>query len=155
MRLAIQVVLAIAIVVLAYFVFQAIRAPWAEYQERLEQEAIGRERMRDVRAALVSHRDAYDAYPSTLDSLVTYVKTDTMWTEPELDEDEVRFQPFDADALTLSARNGEPLNFELVTTDTSNVVIYWLQDPAAPEDSIGSRQLPPNPAQRNATSWNE
>lgn len=155
MRLAIQVVLAIAIVVLAYFVFQAIREPWTDYQERLEQEAIGRERMRDVRAALVAHRDAYQTYPSTLDSLVTYAKTDTTFTEPEVEEDEVRNAPFDADALTVSARNGEPFNYELVTTDTSSVVIYWLQDPAAPEDSIGSRALPPNPAQRNATSWNE
>ena len=155
MRLAIQVVLAIAIAVLAYLLFQSIRTPWAEYQDRVAQETMGRERMDDVRTALIEFRNVNDAYPPSLDSLVFFVKNDTAFALPERDEDDVRMTEFNADSLTLSARGGERLRYERVTSDTTSIEIYWLQDPAAPGDSIGSRAQPPNPALRNAASWLE
>ena len=155
MRLAIQVVLALVIVVLAYLLYQAIQEPWDEYEERVEFEELGRERMDDVRSALISFRDANNAYPPSLDSLLIFVKNDTAFVMPELEEGQERYRPFTPDSLLFSARGGQRFNYEVVTTDTSNVEVYWLQDPGVPEDSIGSRVRPPNPAFRNAASWLE
>ena len=155
MRLAIQVVLAIAIVVLAYLLFQSIRTPWTEYEGRLAREAAGRERMDDVRTALIEFRNVNNAYPPSLDSLVFFVKNDTAFVLPERDDDDPRIGEFTPDSLTVSARGGAPFNYERVTSDTTSIEIYWLQDPGAPEDSIGSRAQPPNPALRNAASWLE
>ncbi|OZC02874.1 hypothetical protein [Rubricoccus marinus] len=153
MRLAIQVVLAIAIVVLAYFLFRAIRDPYVEEQARIEQTTIGRERMDDVRSALIAFRDVKEGYPSTLDSLVYFVKNDTAFAMPEMDPENVRLTSFNADSLAFSARNGQRFNYEVVENDTTEYEIYWLQDPGALGDSIGSRVL--NPALRNAASWLE
>ncbi len=153
MRLAIQVVLAIAIVVLAYFLFKSIRDPFLADQARIEQETTGRERMDDVRNALISYRDARGSYPSTLDSLTLFVKNDTAFALPEPNPDEIRLTEFSADGLATSARGGERFNYQVVENDTTDYEIYWLQDPGAPGDSIGSRML--NPALRNAASWLE
>ena len=105
--------------------------------------------MDDVRNALISYRDAYDTYPSTLDSLRLFARADTAFTRDD-SADEGRTTPFSADSLTQSPRTGKPFLYQVVS-DTSGVEIYWLADPDVPEDSIGSRE--PNPAYRNAASW--
>ncbi|MEM1056803.1 MAG: hypothetical protein AAGI52_14870 [Bacteroidota bacterium] len=156
MRLAIQVGLVLLIAVLAFFLYRSITEPYQEKLEREREVQMGRERMDDVRTTLIAFRDAYDGYPSTLDSLVTYARTDTTFTEPTFEDDENRLTSFSVDSLGLSARSGAPFNYEVVQQEDSTgaptgVQIYWLQDPAAPEDSIGSRDA--NPSNRNRESW--
>lgn len=153
-RLAIQVVLALVIVALTYVLYQSIRGPQVEYEALQRANAVGHERMNDVRNALISYRDATNTYPATLDSLVIFAKTDTSFAVPETEEP--RLMEFNADSLRVSARNGEVFNYEVVrgadsTGAFDGVEIYWLQDPAAPGDSIGARTA--NPALRNAASW--
>ncbi|MEM6326758.1 MAG: hypothetical protein AAF791_06515 [Bacteroidota bacterium] len=157
MRLALQVGLVLVIAVLAYVLYWSITAPYQEQLERERETAIGRERLDDVRSALISFRDAYNDYPSTLDSLVTFVETDSAWAPPDFEDEETRLSPFSStDSLQISARNGAPLNYEVVqqtdsTGTPTGVKIYWLQDPAAPGESIGSRDA--NPSNRNRESW--
>ena len=147
-RIAIQLGLSALVVVLAVILFRSIVLPYQAHQERLAEQTLVRERMSDVRTALISYRDAYDTYPSTLDSLGLFVRQDTAFVRPEEDEAS-RTAPFSADEITRSPRTGTPFNYQVVSDST--VEIYWLQDPDAPEDSIGSRD--PNPALRNAASW--
>lgn len=155
---AIQVVLAIIIVALGYLLFKVIRDPQVEFEARERADALGRERMDDVRTALSAYRDANDAYPMRLDTLAAALRNDTTFVAPTGSDDEPRMQPFALDSLTRSARTGEPFNYEVVIERDStgaelsiSNAIYWLQDPGAEADSIGSRAY--NPARRNAASW--
>ena len=149
-RIAIQLGLSALVVVLAVILFRSIVLPYQEYEETLAEQELVRERMSDVRSALISYRNAYDGYPATLDSLGLFVRQDTAFTREE-GADEERAAPFSADEITQSPRTGTPFNYEVVSDSTGDISIYWLQDPDAPEDSIGSREF--NPALRNAASW--
>ena len=148
-RIALQLGLAALVVVLAVILVRSIVLPYQEFQERERQAVLVHERMDDVRTALISYRDAYSTYPSTLDSLQTYVRTDTTFRRDD-GGDDLRALPFSADSLGLSPRSGAPFLYEVVS-DTTGVEIYWLGDPDVPGDSIGSRDV--NPAYRNAASW--
>ena len=148
-RIAIQLGLAALVVVLAVILFRSIVLPYQAHQEMLAEQTLVRERMDDLRGALISYRDAYDGYPSTLDSLGVFVRQDTAFVRDDA-ADDTRAAPFSADEITTSPRSGTPFLYELAS-DTSGVTIYWLRDPDVEEDSIGSRD--PNPAYRNAASW--
>ena len=148
-ELGLRVVLALAIlalVVVLYFVtiVPAQRAAAAERETDLT-----RERMSDVRTALIAYRDSMDTYPSTLDSLVLFVRTDSSFLA-EVAEQEERLQDARPDSLAFSPRTGNRFLYEVVS-DTTGVEIYWLSDPDVEGDSIGARD--PNPALRNAASW--
>lgn len=147
-RIAIQLGLSALVVVLAVILFRSIVLPYQAHEESLAEQALVRERMSDVRSALISYRDAYDGYPATLDSLGLFVRQDTAFTRED-GADAERAAPFSADEITRSPRTGTPFNYALASDSTTT--IYWLQDPDVPEDSIGSRE--PNPALRNAASW--
>lgn len=157
MRLALQAGLAILIAVLAFALYWSITKPYEAQLERERQVTLGRERLDDVRTALIAFRDTNDDYPATLDSLVLFVQQDSAFTAPNFDDQPNRLSTYSApDELKVSARNGQPLNYEVVqetdsTGAATGVKIYWLQDPAAPEDSIGSRDA--NPSNRNRESW--
>lgn len=151
-RIAIQVGLAALIVALGYLLYVRITEPYADFKEQERQTDLARERMDDVRTALIAYRDENGGYPSTLDSLVLFARTDSALTAQieAIQDEEGRFRPYSVDSLLYSPRTGARFNYEVVS-DTSETVIYWLQDPDAPGDSIGTRQV--DPAQRNAASW--
>lgn len=148
-RIAIQLGLAALVVVLAVILLRSIVLPYQAHQERLAEQELVRERMGDLRTALISYRDAYSTYPSTLDSLGLFVRQDTLFTRDD-SNDEERVSPFSAAEITTSPASGSPFLYEVVS-DTTGVEIYWVGNPDVEEDSIGSRQV--NPAYRNAASW--
>ena len=125
-------------------VVPAQRAAAAEYDTD-----IARERMSDVRTALISYRDSLGVYPSSLDSLVFFARNDSVFAA-QAGAEEDRLRPPSVDSLRFATRSGAPYLYEVVE-DTSGVQIYWLADPDMEADSIGSRD--PNPALRNAASW--
>ncbi|NNF59529.1 MAG: hypothetical protein HKN04_14935 [Rhodothermaceae bacterium] len=153
MRLAIQLVLAVVIAIGAYALYRTITDPWEEYQENELQTELTRARMDHIRTALIEYRSADRDYPSTLDSLVLFVRTDSAYIGEDLNE--VFPMPggraFVPDSLPFSPRTGNPFVYQLVRDDTSGVEIYYLQDPDVPEDFIGAET--PDPARRNAASW--
>jgi hypothetical protein len=152
-RIAIQIVLAVLILALGYVLFISITRPYNEFKEQERQTTLTRERMDDVRTSLIAYRDANNGYPATLDSLVLFARADSaLMAQAALvkEENERRQSAFAVDSLPFSPRTGTRFNYEVVS-DTTETVIYWLQDPDVPGDSIGSRRV--DPAQRNAASW--
>lgn len=152
-RIAIQIVLGVLILALGYLLYINITRPYDEFKEQERQTTLTRERMDDVRTSLIAYRNANDGYPSTLDSLVLFARGDSALNAQAplvMEENEFRLSPFVIDSLPFSPRTGARFNYQVVT-DTTETIIYWLQDPDVPSDSIGSRRM--DPAQRNAASW--
>lgn len=145
MRIAIQVVLAIVIVGLAYWLYVSITEPWkvVERQEALTERT--RERMDEIRTALIRYETEAGRFPGTLDSLQMWVQTDSAL---QVERDSVFGEEFNPDSLIYSPRTGR--QFEYAVNDTARVNIYRLKDPDS-DDVIGT--LEPDPTQLNAASW--
>lgn len=152
MRTAIQLILGVVVIGLAYLLYHTITDPWEEYQVGEFTTELTRARMANVRSALIDFRDVHDGYPTSLDSLVHFLKTDSAFSSQDLNVvfPVPRGGVFVADSLPFSPRTGKPFDFQIVSDDTSGVSIYYLKDPDT-EDHIGSET--PNPALRNVASW--
>ncbi len=148
-EIGIRAVLALIILGLVVLLFYVTVVPARRAEAAQRQTDLTRERMSDVRTALISYRDSMGVYPSTLDSLVMYTRNDPRFASEAAGE-EGRLAPPSAESLASSPRDGQPFRYQVVR-DTSGFQIYWLADPAMEADSIGSRV--PNPALRNAASW--
>ena len=148
-ELGLRAVLAIAILALVGVLYFVTVVPAQKAAAAQRQTDLTRERMADVRTALIAYRDSMDTYPSTLDSLVLFARTDSAFLA-EVAVQEERMRDAVPDSLAYSPRTGAPFLYEVVS-DTAGVEIYWLRDPDVEGDSIGSRD--PNPALRNAASW--
>jgi type II secretory pathway pseudopilin PulG len=150
-ELAVRIGLALVIVALVVGLYFVTVVPAREAAAAERETALTRQRMSDVRTALIAYRDSLDRYPSTLDSLVLFARTDSTFNARIEDEDE-RAAPLSLDSLMISPRSGEPFRYELIR-DTTGVEIYWLADAVdgAFADSIGARYV--DPALRNAASW--
>ena len=147
--LAIRALLGLLIIGLCVVLYFVTVVPAQRAAAAQRETDLTRERMSDVRTALISYRDSLGDYPSTLDSLVMFARTDSVFAAQASGEEE-RLGPPMADSLAVSPRSGTPFLYELVS-DTTGVEIYWLADPDSEADSIGSRD--PNPSLRNAASW--
>lgn len=143
--IAIQLALGIVILILAYFLYDSITSPWEqiEREERLTEET--RARMGDVRIALRRYEEVHDHFPKSLDSLITFVRTDSLLSA---NPDSVFGETFDPNAFFRSARSGDSLRYTL--NDTSRVEIYLLEDPDS-DDYIGSAE--PDITEIHAASW--
>lgn len=145
MRIAIQIVLAIIIVGLAYWLYVSITEPWqlVERQEAITEQT--RARMDDIRGVLIRYEEANDRFPATLDSLQMWVETDSAFL---LQRDSLLGPDFNLDSLLVSPRTGK--RFEYAVNDTARVMMYELRDPDS-DDVIGTLQ--PDPTELNAASW--
>ena len=149
-ELGIRALLGLVILALVGVLFYVTVVPAQRAAAAERETEIARERMGDVRSALIAYRDSMNAYPSTLDSLVLFTRNDA--DEAFLREArarEERLAPPSVDSLPFSTR-GQRFRYQVVE-DTTGYSIYWLSDPGMEADSIGSRD--PNPALRNAASW--
>ena len=144
LRIAIQVLLGIAIIALGYWLYVSITAPWAAVEQERAITAETRGQMNKVRLALISHERALDKFPSTLDSLIIWVRTDSATVA---NWDSLYGVPMDS--LYYSPRTGNPFLYTLV--DTGRVAIYLLKDPDS-DDQIGSTN-PDDITTLNAASW--
>lgn len=144
-RVAIQIVLAIVIVGLGYWLYLSITEPWGVVERQEEMTQRTRARMDDVRAALIRYEEREGRFPSTLDSLQIWVQTDSVI---QAHSDSLFGENFTSDSLIYSPRTGS--QFEYAVNDTARVNIYQLRDPDS-DDVIGTLQ--PDPTQLNAASW--
>jgi type II secretory pathway pseudopilin PulG len=144
-RIGIQVVLAIVIIGLTYWLYISITEPWqvVERQQELTQQT--RSRMTDVRNALIRYERANNRFPGTLDSLVIFVKEDSLL---QAQQDSLFGPTFVPDSLIFSPRTGK--QFDYAVNDTARVRTYLLEDPDS-RDRIGT--LEPDPTRLNAASW--
>ena len=77
MRTVIQIILGIAIIVLAYFVYESIMTPIRFNQARRVRERATIDRMIDIREAQQAYKDINLAYTSSFDTLISFLKNDS------------------------------------------------------------------------------
>jgi hypothetical protein len=77
MKTAIQVVLAAAIIVLGYLLWESINKPirFNREKDRIEKATI--QRLKDIRTAQLAFRSEYGQFTGDFDSLITFLKTDS------------------------------------------------------------------------------
>lgn len=78
MKTIIQIALAIVIVVLVYFIYDSIMEPVRFNQEVARREAMIIQRLKDIRTVQQAHRSRFGVFNSDLDSLVRFVKFDSL-----------------------------------------------------------------------------
>lgn len=144
LRTGIQVVLGLAIVALAYWLYVSITAPYEEIerQERITEQT--RERMKLVSQALILHERREDRFPSTLDSLLIWLRQDSL----AMAQSDSLFGAGALDSLIYSPRTNQ--RFVYALNDTGRVDIYLLKDPDS-NDQIGAEE--PDVTLLNAASW--
>ena len=142
---AMQVILAIAIIGLTYFLYVSITAPYEAVERQKAVTEMTRSRMDQVRAAMIEYQRRNGRYVSTLDSLVLWLKTDSTMVASS---DSIFAAGFMADSLPFSPRTGK--EFELAINDTSRTSTYRIDDPDS-GDYIGT--VSGDVTQLNAASW--
>jgi len=153
-RTVLQIVLAIVIVVLGYVLFRTIREPQEAFEREVELAEVSRERMGLIRDAMRSYEREYDRFPTTLDSLVMLIKTDSLFVAKrdsifELGEG----QTFVADSLPFSPRPGiDRFALTVVRDDSTGTEVYLLEDPGS-DDYIGTDNPERAAGALNAASW--
>jgi hypothetical protein len=145
LRTALQILLAVIIVGLAYVLYISITEPYEAVERQKELVQQTRDRMDRVRTALVQFERRNDRFPSQLDSLVIWARADSFMSATT---DSLFGEGFVLDSLLQSPRTGSP--FEYALNDTGRVAIYLLKDPDS-DDRIGSEI--PDITRLNAASW--
>ena len=128
--------------------YDAIVTPYQKVlQEKAVTEAV-RTRMLNVKTALIRYNNTNKKFPSSLDSLVLYVQTDSATVA--LSDSIFAEKPpytFNIDSLIYSPRTGERFFYQL--NDTLRPAIYMLKDPNS-DDVIGDTL---KTTSLNAASW--
>ncbi len=143
--LLIQILLGIVILGLGYLLYQSIREPYKEVERQKALTELTRSRLDHVRVVLRNYENQNDRFPSTLDSLMMYVRA-TPAISRQLDS--LAGTSVNLDSMFHSPRNGQ--RFEYAVNDTSRVKVYYLKDPAT-GDEIGSRE--PDITLLHAANW--
>ncbi len=145
LRTGIQIVLGLIILGLGYFLYYSITEPYAEIerQERLTEQT--RERMSNIRTALIDYERDSANFPDSLEILMDHIRNDSALSNAQ---DSIFGGPVNLDSLLYSPRSGE--RFEYTLSDTGRVETYLLEDPDT-DDQIGT--LTGDPTQTNAASW--
>jgi hypothetical protein len=151
-RLVLQLVLAVVIVVLGYVLYQTIMGPAREFQREQAITQESRDRMMQLRRALMAYEREYVGYPRTLDSLEQVIRTDSFFVARRDSIFEVGAgRQLHLDSIGYSAR-GQRFQYFVVHDDTANVWTYVLRNPAT-GDSIGTSDPTRVTGLRHAPSW--
>lgn len=146
LKIVIQIVLGLVIVALGYWLYVSITEPWDAVERERAVTAMTRSQMDKVRIALIRHERVEDRFPGTLDSLMLWVRQDSViQADPNGVFETVGIN---LDSLIYSPRTGAKFIYTL--NDTGRVKIYLLKDPDS-DDQIGSET--PDVTQLNAASW--
>lgn len=145
LRVGIQILLAVVIVGLSYWLYVSITKPWEAVEKREEMTRLTRARMDNIRTALIHYERKNRRFPLTLDSIQVYIRQDSLLS---LKTDSIFGIGFQVDSLLYSPRTGKA--FEYAVNDTARVKTYLLKDPDT-DDQIGT--LAPDPTRLNAASW--
>ncbi|HSH52062.1 MAG TPA: hypothetical protein VK982_10115 [Bacteroidales bacterium] len=78
MKKVIQIVLAIAIVVLAYLIWESIQTPIRFNKEKDKRYEATIQRMKDIRTAQLAYKDEYGSFTGSFDTLINFIETDSM-----------------------------------------------------------------------------
>lgn len=78
MKTIIQIVMALVIVLLGYFIYESIMEPVKFNREVAKREAQIVQRLKDIRQVQVAHRSRYGSFVSDVDSLIKFYRTDSL-----------------------------------------------------------------------------
>lgn len=78
MKRLIQILLAIAIVVLAYFIWESIQKPIRFNKEKDKRYEATIAKLKDIRTAQLAFKDEYGKFTGSFDTLINFIKTDSM-----------------------------------------------------------------------------
>lgn len=152
-RTVLQIVLAIVIVVLGYMLYRSIRGPQEIFEHEQELTEATRERMGYVRDAMRGYEREYGRFPTTIDSVVTIIKTDSLFVAKRDSIFELQDgMTFDTDSLVYSPRDGQRFDLTVARDDSTGVEVYLLKDPAS-GDFIGTDDPARAAGMLNAASW--
>lgn len=146
---AVRLILSLVIAALAAALVYVIVVPAQRAAEREAVTTDARQRLSDARTALTAYRETNQSYPSTLDSLALFARTDSTF-RARVAADGRDPAAFSVDSMLVAPQSGRRFDYAVVR-DTAGVEIYWLSNPDAPGDSIGART--PAAVYRNAASW--
>lgn len=144
-RLGIQVLLVVAILGLAYFLYYSITEPYERVERQQQRIETTRARMDNVRTALIDYERDSTSFPDSLDVLKTHIQRDSVLSTQQ---DSIFGGPLNLDSLFYSGRSGE--RFQYAVSDTGRVETYLLEDPAS-DDKVGT--LTGDPTMTNSASW--
>ncbi|MCY4159553.1 MAG: hypothetical protein OXE92_10885 [Bacteroidetes bacterium] len=144
-KIAIQALMAVLIVVLGIWLYRSITEPWEAIERQQLLTQLTRNQMVQVRTALTHYEREEDRFPSSLDSLILWLRVDSLAIA---DPQRIFDENIILDSLVYSPRTGNA--FEYALNDTGRVAIYLLSDPDS-EDYIGSEI--PDITLLNAASW--
>ncbi len=151
-RTVLQLVLAVVIVILGFVLYGTIMNPAREFQREQAITDESRDRMMQVRRALMAYEREYTGYPSTLDSLEMIVRTDSFFVaNRDSIFDVAAGRQLSLDSMWYSSR-GPRFEYRVAHDDTLNAWIYVLRDPAT-GDSIGGSDPTRAVGLRHAPSW--
>ena len=140
-----QILLGVVALGLCYYLYVSITEPYNKIKRERAVTEMTRGRMDNVRTALRYYRQANESFPSTIDSLVVFARSNDFL---KAKSDSLFGSGFSFDSLAYSPRTGK--KFMYAINDTSRVKIYELKDPDS-NDAIGT--LDPDITKVNAASW--
>lgn len=77
-RIIISVALGILVLILSYLIYESIAAP-VRFQKKMEKrEKVAIQRLKDIREAQVAYKNKYDKYADNFDSLIHFLKNDSI-----------------------------------------------------------------------------
>lgn len=147
----ISIVLGIIIIVLGYYLYRSIVEPYQVVIEREKMTERVRHRMENVRDALVQYERRNDEFPSNLDSLVKFLKTDSLMQAQgdSLFKAHPQNVDYNPDSIIYSPRDAQ--RFKYTLNDTITPSLYLLEDPdTTTDDRIGDLT---RTTWLNAASW--
>lgn len=133
----ISLVLILVIMALSYVLYDSIVTPWQAQVEKQKVTDSVRLRMTFVRDALVAYqaKDKNGKFPASLDSLVNFLKTDSLMVAKGAELYAEPGRTYFPDSLIFSTR--PPFSkFEYTVNDTIRPPLYQLKDPNS-DDVIG------------------
>lgn len=146
-------VLGIVIIALSYWLYHSLVTPYKVVEAKKAETELVRNRMLDIKNALVTYETKKGNFPPSdggLDSLVEFLKSDSQMVAlgDSLFGDTFSSN-FNPDSIIYSPR--PPHNrFEYTLNDTIRPVLYLLEDPDT-DDAIGDLE---RTTMRNAPNWN-
>lgn len=140
-----QIFLLVVILGLSYWLYWSLTAPYKEIRRQEAVTAQTRQHMQKIRTALIRFEDVNGRFTADLDSLVMFLRTDSLY---QARSDSMLGPGFDLSTLPFSPRTGN--RFQLSVNDTSRVQTYILRDPDS-DDYIGTEL--PDVTLLNASSW--
>lgn len=133
----ISAILIVIIVVLSVWLYQSITGPYKKVLQEKKRIAMVHVRMGNIRKALIEYKNQKGHFPSTLDSLAIFLKTDTAMVRQGASMFKQVVGEYNPDSLIYTPYTPRK-KFKYALNDSTNPELYLLVDPQDTTQRIGS-----------------